>query len=865
MTGNEIRKAFLNFFKDKQHTILPSGSLVPGNDQTLLFTNAGMVQFKDLFLGNEKRSYTRAATVQRCVRAGGKHNDLENVGVTARHHTFFEMLGNFSFGDYFKRDAILYAWEFLTKVLLIPREKLWVTVFKDDTEAEKIWLEEVGIDPKRFSRCGEKDNFWSMGDTGPCGPCTEIFYDHGPTVLGGPPGTAEADGDRYIEIWNLVFMQYERFLDGHKEFLPAPSVDTGMGLERLAAILQGVHSNYETDLFLPLILEISKIADIKAGVPVSVKVLADHIRSASFLIADGVNPSNEGRGYVLRRILRRALKHGFQLGIELPFFNRLVPVFVTHMKEAYPELVEKESVIKQAILREEELFAKTLNQGMKILSDLTNDLKDKRIPGDVLFKLYDTYGFPVDLVGDIAIEKNLTLDLAGFEEHMQRQRDRARAASQFETDYTQKEFEETSEFKGYDLHSLESKVIGIYQAGQAVHSLRAGDSGLLVLERTPFYPEAGGQKGDRGVIKHRENIFAVLDTQKKNNAILHEGHLQAGEIKVGDVVKATVDEVARSATAANHSATHLLHAALRSLLGASVIQKGSYVGSDRLRFDFAYAHPLKRADLIQVEQLVNRKIRENYCVMTDIKTPEEAISAGAMALFGEKYAEKVRVLTMGDFSKELCGGTHVTRTGDIGFFKIVSEAGIAAGTRRIEALTAEAAVKFVEAQEEQLKAAAALLKTVPESLNDKIEQLQSQLKSADNTLAQLKSGEAKGLALKLLDSARVIKNLKVIAAEVPGQDIKSLREMVDFLRSKIGQGVVILACPVSDTKISLVAGVTKIESQTLHAGELVGFVAKQIGGKGGGRADLAEGGGEDRQALPQALAAVVEWVEIRIS
>jgi alanyl-tRNA synthetase len=824
-----------------------------------------MVQFKDVFLGLESRPYARAASSQRCVRAGGKHNDLENVGYTARHHTFFEMLGNFSFGDYFKREAIGFAWEFLTGVLKLPPEKLWVTVFEEDEEAADIWLKEIKVDAKRFARIGAKDNFWSMGDTGPCGPCTEIFYDHGPAIAGGPPGTPEADGDRYIEIWNLVFMQYNRAADGTLTPLPKPSVDTGMGLERLAAVMQGVHSNYEIDLFRNLIQAAAKLAGIEDAGNNSLKVIADHIRSCSFLIADGVTPSNEGRGYVLRRIIRRAVRHGHSLGLKEPFFYKLVAPLVKEMGEAYPELRKAQSQVERALRREEERFRETLDEGIKILQQEIATLKGKLIPGDSAFRLYDTYGFPVDLTADYAKSHGLEVDMAGFERAMEAQRERARAASQFGVAYaTPTGVEGCTEFTGYEHLQEQSKVLALYRGDQAVSALDAGEDGTVVLDRTPFYAESGGQVGDRGLLESGQVRFEVRDTQKLGGDVFgHIGAVAKGTLRVGDAVVARVDEVARQATMLNHSATHLMHAALRKVLGEHVTQKGSLVEPGRLRFDFAHFAPVSREELLEIERLVNEQIRVNSTVETRVMAFEEARSSGAMALFGEKYGDHVRVLRIGDFSMELCGGTHAKRAGDIGLFKIISESGVASGVRRIEALTGQAAVAAMEAAEETLARVAGLVKAGRDDLEEKVQQLIERSRKLEKELEQLKGKLASAAGSDLSSQAVDVSGLKVLAARLDGADAKALRDTVDQLKNKLGSAAVVLAA-VSGDKVSLVAGVTADNTQKVKAGELVNMVALQVGGKGGGRPDMAQAGGTDPAGLEAALRSVPDWVRQRL-
>ncbi|AKH21926.1 alanine--tRNA ligase [Sedimenticola thiotaurini] len=860
-TSAELRTAFLNFFIEKGHTEVPSSSLVPHDDPTLLFTNAGMVQFKNTFLGREKRDYTRATTSQRCVRAGGKHNDLENVGYTARHHTFFEMLGNFSFGDYFKREAIQYAWEFLTEVLGLPEEKLWVTVYEEDQEAEDIWLKEMKVDPSRFSRCGAKDNFWSMGDTGPCGPCSEIFYDHGPEVWGGPPGSPEEDGDRYIEIWNLVFMQFNRDQSGELTPLPRPSVDTGMGLERLAAVLQHVHSNYEIDLFQHLIKAAAEVTGCTNLEEKSLRVIADHIRSCAFLVVDGVLPSNEGRGYVLRRIIRRAIRHGYMLGMKEPFFHKLVAPLSQEMGDAYPELPRMADQVTRVLRLEEERFAETLEQGMKILEGTIDTLGDKQIPGETVFKLYDTYGFPTDLTADIARERGLSLDMPGFEQAMEAQRERARAASQFgHAEQVEINLDGATEFTGYDKLESKATIIAMFQDGQSVESLGDDEEGLVVLDRTPFYAESGGQVGDAGVLECGANRFIVTDTQKQGGDVfIHQGRFKGTSLQVGSEVLARVDATRRAATALNHSATHLLHAALQRVLGDHVQQKGSLVNAERLRFDFSHFEPVTIEQIRTIEQMVNEQIRENHMVQTRIMSLEDAKASGAMALFGEKYGDNVRVLRMGDFSTELCGGTHVKAVGDIGLFKIVSETGIASGVRRIEAVTGAAALQWVEQDEDRLQRIADLLKSGRDDVADKVTQLVERSRRLEKELEQLKSKLASAAGTDLASSAIDVAGVKVLAAKLDGVDPKALRDTMDQLKNKLGSAVILLAA-VSGEKISLVAGVTQDQIPTLKAGDLVKFVAQQVGGKGGGRPDMAQAGGSDPAALPGALASVEGWV-----
>lgn len=874
MSSAEIREAFLEFFRSKGHQPVASSSLIPHNDPTLLFTNAGMNQFKDLFLGKEKRAYSRAASSQCCVRAGGKHNDLENVGYTARHHTFFEMLGNFSFGDYFKHDAIRFAWEFLTSAqwLNLPKEKLWVTVYASDDEAYDIWNKEIGIPAERLVRIGDNkgapyasDNFWAMGDTGPCGPCTEIFYDHGDHIWGGPPGSPEEDGDRYIEIWNLVFMQFNRHADGTMEPLPKPSVDTGMGLERIAAVMQKVHSNYETDTFQRLIGDAARLLGRSDVENQSLRVIADHIRSCGFLIADGAMPSNEGRGYVLRRIIRRAVRHGHKLGAREPFFHRLAASLADQMGAAYDQLNTQLPVIQRVLQVEEEQFARTLERGLAILDDALKGLDAKVIPGELVFRLYDTYGFPMDLTADIARERGLSIDEAGFNSEMGKQRERAKQASNFGVDYNaQLKVDCSSQFTGYWELSRNAKVAAIFTIdGLPVERISAGSEGLVVLDDTPFYAESGGQVGDIGVLSMADGQFQVSDTQKSGSAIIHKGHVAFGEIHVGESLTAEVDGARRQAIALNHSATHLLHAALRQVLGSHVTQKGSQVGPERLRFDFSHFEAVPTAVLRQLEQIVNAQIRANHEVVTDLMNVDEARAAGAMALFGERYDDEVRVLSMGAFSKELCGGTHARRTGDIGFFKIVSEGGIAAGIRRIEAVTGQGALDLMHAIGEQVDAAADLLKGDGFSLAERVRAIADRQKLLERENEQLRS---KLIALESagwISEASAIKGVPVLVKQLDGADPKGLRDMVDQLKNRIGSGVVVLAA-VRDDKISLIAGVTKDLTSRLSAGDLVGHVAQQVGGKGGGRPDLAQAGGQDLAALPAALATVTAFIEQRL-
>ncbi|MFA7594260.1 MAG: alanine--tRNA ligase [Thiohalobacteraceae bacterium] len=876
LTSAEIRQSFLDFFHEKGHAIVPSSSLVPGNDPTLLFTNAGMVQFKDVFLGLEQRPYVRAASSQRCVRAGGKHNDLENVGYTARHHTFFEMLGNFSFGDYFKREAIHYAWDFLTRTMNLPPERLWVTVYQDDDEAADIWLKEVGVDPARFTRIGdtpggrqhESDNFWSMGDTGPCGPCTEIFYDHGPAVAGGPPGSPEADGDRYIEIWNLVFMQYNRDAAGKMSPLPKPSVDTGMGLERLAAVLQGVHSNYDIDLFVSLIRAAADLAGCKDTDHSSLRVIADHIRSCAFLITDGVLPGNEGRGYVLRRIVRRAVRHGYRLGINDTFFYKLIGPLCADMGAAYPELAAARPQIERVLRQEEERFAETLDQGMKILEADIAALQGREIPGATVFKLYDTYGFPVDLTADIARERELVLDMAGFEREMEAQRERARAASQFGVDYgSALKVEGCTDFTGYEHLIDQCRVTALYRDNlnpQPVQQLEAGEDGFVILDHTPFYAESGGQVGDQGVLEASNARFKVFDTQKQQGVHIHIGTLESGSLKLGDSIEAHVDAGLRRATMLNHSATHLLHAALRHVLGDHVQQKGSLVDPERLRFDFAHFEAVKPAELARIEGLVNEQIRLNHPVETRVMGMDDAIQAGALALFGEKYGTEVRVLSMGDFSVELCGGTHVGRAGDIGLFKIVSEGGVASGVRRIEAVTGQRALDYVAQTEKTLGGIAGLVKGSAQDVEQKVGQLVERSRRLEKELDQLKAKLASQQGTDLASQAIEVDGIQVLAARLDGIDSKALRDTVDQLKNKLGSAAILLAT-VDGDKVSLIAGVTKDQTGRIKAGDLVNCVAERVGGRGGGRPDMAQAGGNRPEHLDAALADVAGWVKSRLA
>ena len=859
-TSAELRQKFLDYFQSKQHQVVPSSSLVPGNDPTLLFTNAGMVQFKDAFLGREKRGYTRATSSQRCVRAGGKHNDLENVGYTARHHTFFEMLGNFSFGDYFKREAIQFAWEFLTVEVGLPAEKLWVTVFEEDEEAADIWLKEVGVDPNRFGRIGAKDNFWAMGDTGPCGPCTEIFYDHGEDIPGGPPGSPDEDGDRYIEIWNLVFMQYNRSSDGVLHDLPAPSVDTGMGLERLAAIMQGVHNNYEIDLFRHLIEAAARATGTSDLGHTSLRVIADHIRSCAFLITDGVMPSNEGRGYVLRRIIRRASRHGHKLGMTDPFFHKLVKPLQDEMGQAYPELVAAGANVERVLRLEEERFAETLDQGMKILDADIRAMSGKTIPGETVFRLYDTYGFPVDLTADIARERGLSVDHAGFEVAMDEQRERARTASQFGVDYNRDiDVRTETEFTGYTKVEQPANVTGLFVDSQAVVQIQAGTRAIVILDETPFYGESGGQVGDIGKLVSSDAVFVVEDTQKQGGSILHIGYMDSGAFETGDTVHALINIELREAIKRNHSATHLMHAALRQVLGDHVQQKGSLVNADRTRFDFSHFEPITKEQLHRIEQLVNREIMANI-ETSDVEMPiEQAKAAGAMALFGEKYADIVRVVSMGDFSTELCGGTHVNRSGDIGFFKIIAESGIAAGVRRIEAVTGAGAVAWAEQREDQLDAVADVLKSSRDEIEARAVQLVERLREQEKQLGLLKSKLASQAGSDLGAQAEDVNGVKILTASLDGADSRTLRDTVDQLRNKLGSSAIVLASA-ENGKVRLIAGVSKDTTGKIKAGELVNIAAAEVGGKGGGRPDMAQAGGDHPENIGRALDAAKQWL-----
>jgi alanyl-tRNA synthetase len=866
-----LRQKFFDYFAQQGHEIVASSSLVPGNDPTLLFTNAGMVQFKETFLGQETRPYLRATSSQRCVRAGGKHNDLENVGYTARHHTFFEMLGNFSFGDYFKHDAIRFAWQFLTGELGLPKERLWVTVYDEDDEAAKIWIEEIGVAPEQLVRIGDKsggkryesDNFWSMGDTGPCGPCTEIFYDHGADVAGGPPGSPDEDGDRYIEIWNLVFMQYNRSADGEMAKLPKPSVDTGMGLERLAAVMQGVHSNYEIDLFANLIKAVAKITGTTDLENSSLRVIADHIRSCSFLIVDGVMPSNEGRGYVLRRVIRRAIRHAYKLGVSDTFYFKLVAPLVSEMGEAYPELAKAQPQIEKVLKLEEERFAETLDQGMKILESSIAELQSKEIPGETVFKLYDTYGFPADLTADIARERGLTIDEAGFEREMEAQRERARSASQFGVDYSATvDVDVDSEFTGYDHVDGQANVVALISGESQVDSLSAGQEGMVILDKTPFYAESGGQAGDRGCLSASGVEFTVSDTRKLSGVNGHVGKVSAGEVKVGMTLVADVDQTRRQSIILNHSATHLLHAALRQVLGEHVTQKGSLVEADRLRFDFSHFEPVTKAQMQEIERIVNAEVRANHAVQTRLMNYDDAVEAGAMALFGEKYTEEVRVLSIGEFSTELCGGIHAERAGDIGLFKIILETGTAAGVRRIEAVTGEHAVAWLEQLESSFESVSALVKGGRDDTLDKVQQLADKSRKLEKELEQLKGKLASSQGSELAEQAIEVNGIKLLAAKLDGADAKTLRDTVDQLKNKLGSAVIVLGAVVGE-KVSLTAGVTPDLIKQVKAGDLVKHVAEQVGGKGGGRPDMAQAGGTEPAALDGALASVKSWIEER--
>lgn len=866
----EIRQAFLDFFHTKGHQIVPSSSLVPNNDPTLLFTNAGMNQFKDVFLGLDNRPYSRATTAQRCVRAGGKHNDLENVGYTARHHTFFEMLGNFSFGDYFKHDAINFAWELLTSKewFNLPKERLWVTVYATDDEAYDIWNKEIGIPAERIIRIGDNkgapfasDNFWQMGDTGPCGPCTEIFYDHGDHIWGGPPGSPEEDGDRYIEIWNIVFMQFNRKSDGTMDPLPKPSVDTGMGLERITAVLQHVNSNYDIDLFRLLIESVAKVTNASDLSNKSLRVIADHIRSCSFLICDGVIPSNEGRGYVLRRIIRRAVRHGYMLGAKDTFFYKLVAPLIEVMAEAGEELKRQQAIVEKVLKTEEEQFARTLERGLQLLDEELAQLTDDVLPGETAFRLYDTYGFPIDLTADVCRERNIKVDEKGFEIAMEEQRKRARESSGFGTDYNSLiKVDSRSEFSGYDHDEQQGTITAIFHNGQSVTELKAGEEGIIFLNKTAFYAESGGQVGDKGVLTGKDSLFEVTDTQKYGKAIGHIGKVNVGSFIVNHKINATIDIARRDAIRLNHSATHLLHAALRQVLGTHVTQKGSLVNDKYLRFDFSHFEAVKPEQLRQIEDIVNAQIRLNSPVVTELMDLEDAKEKGAMALFGEKYDERVRVLTMGDFSTELCGGTHASRTGDIGLFRIVSESGTAAGIRRIEAITGIAAIESIHEQSDLISLVAQVLKSDGTNLVERIKTVQEKHHLLEKELQQLKDQQAAQESSSLGGQAKNVKGIKLLVRELNGVEPKMLRTMVDDLKNQLGSAIIVLST-ISDGKVSLIVGVTKDLTAKVKAGELISFVAQQIGGKGGGRPDMAQAGGTDVEALPAALASVDEWVE----
>ena len=886
MKSNELRRTFLDYFRERGHEVVPSSPLVPGNDPSLLFTNSGMVQFKDVFLGAERRAYSRATTAQRCVRAGGKHNDLENVGYTARHHTFFEMLGNFSFGDYFKRDAIRYCWELLTGVLGLPPEKLWVTVYESDDEAARIWFDDVGIDPARFTRCGEKDNFWAMGDTGPCGPCSEVFYDHGPEVPGGPPGSPDEDGDRYVELWNLVFMQFNRDASGAMEPLPRPSVDTGMGLERAAAVLQGVHSNYETDLFRTLIDAAAEITGAGDPEDKSLRVVADHVRSCAFLVTDGVVPSNEGRGYVLRRIVRRAIRHGHRLGVGDPFFWRMVAALDAEMGDAYPELRRRRERVERVLRQEEEQFARTLDQGMRVLEDAIDGLEGGVIPGETVFRLYDTYGFPVDLTADVARERSLGVDLEEFERAMEGQRARARASSRFRvSDHLQLRDSITitarisvsdqlntaesavggaSTFTGYDRLDGKAAIVALLRDGREVERLDPEEEGWVVLDETPFYAESGGQVGDRGRLVAGGIGFEITDTQRHGDAIVHVGVVTGGALSVGAVVEAHVDAEARRATARNHSATHLLHAALRAVLGEHVQQKGSLVAPDRLRFDFSHYEPVTREEIRRIESLVSSWILGNDEACTEIMPLDEAKRSGAIALFGERYDDPVRVLSIGGYSVELCGGTHVSRAGDVGLFKIVSEGGIAAGVRRIVALTGEEALAWVHSMEDRIGRIAGSMKADAETVADRVEAMLVRNRALERDLERLKARVAASRGDDLAAQAVDVDGLKVLAAKIDGADPKALRETVDRLKSRLGSAAVVLAT-VKAEKVALVAGVTNDYTDRIEAGMLANHVARQVGGRGGGRPELAQAGGNDPSRVDQAIRSVAGWVREQLA
>ncbi len=864
MKSNEIRQKFLEFFESHGHAIVASSPLVPANDPTLLFTNAGMVQFKDVFLGQDQRNYVRAATSQRCVRAGGKHNDLENVGYTARHHTFFEMLGNFSFGDYFKRNAIQFSWEFLTDILKIPQDKLWITVYAEDDEAADIWLNEIGINTDRLVRIATADNFWQMGDTGPCGPCSEIFYDHGSTIEGGPPGSAQADGDRYIEIWNLVFMQFNRDNEGTLHPLPKPSVDTGMGLERIAAVMQVVHSNYEIDLFQDLIKAAARITDIQDLSNNSLKVIADHIRACAFLVTDGVIPGNEGRGYVLRRIIRRAIRHGYRLGQKQPFFYQLVEDLANTMGEAYPELIAAKLHVTAVLKQEEERFAETLENGMHVLETALQQ-KIQTLDGETAFRLYDTFGFPLDLTADIARERGITVDYDGFEKSMAHQREQARSANKFTMEENITYSGQQTKFHGYTALKHEGQILAIYKQGSNVDFIEAGDKAVIVLDQTPFYAESGGQVGDCGELLAGNGTLSVSDTQRiQANVFGHHGILRSGRLVIGDKILAEVNPLTRASTANNHSATHLLHAALRQVLGQHVTQKGSLVDANRTRFDFSHHSPVTADELRQIENLVNKQIRHNQPVETQLMKYDDAIKHGAMALFGEKYADEVRVIGMGEFSVELCGGTHVAHSGDIGFFKIISESGVAAGIRRVEAITGKAAVEYAQQRDAQLLDIASVLKASPQEVTQKLTQIIDNVRHMEKELTRLKSKLASSQSDELAEQVRVVQGIKVLAVCLEGANAKALREALDKFKNKLKSCIVVLASTEAG-KVTLIAGVTPDLTEKVKAGELVNFVARQIGGKGGGRADMAQAGGTQPDNLPTALESVADWVVEKIA
>lgn len=860
----ELRNIFLDYFKQHGHEYVPSSSLVPAGDSTLLFTNAGMVQFKDVFLGKDTPVYSRAVSSQRCVRAGGKHNDLENVGYTSRHHTFFEMLGNFSFGDYFKREAIHYAWDFLTNVMQLPKERLWVTVYEQDEEAAEIWLRDIKVDAKKITRAGARDNFWTMGDTGPCGPCTEVFYDHGEAVRGGPPGTPEQDGDRYVEVWNLVFMQHERDRQGTLSPLSKPSVDTGMGLERLTAVMQGVTNNYDTDLFMEIIETAAAIAKVTDTTLPSLRVIADHIRSSSFMITDGVSPSNEGRGYVLRRIVRRAARHGYKLGIEEPFFHKLVQPLVKNMGQAYPELNAAQTRVQQILENEEQRFGETLTQGMRILEADIDTLSGNTISGETVFKLYDTYGFPVDLTADVAREHRLEIDHAGFEKHMEAQRERGRQSGYFDAGYTAAlNVRSSSEFTGYEHLQGQAVIKEIFVNDKSVTTLAGEESAVIILDKTPFYAEAGGQIGDRGDIYNDAASFHVLDTHKQGTAHAHAGILRSGALAVHDAVTAQVDAERRLATVLNHSATHLMHAALRQVLGEHVQQKGSLVAADRLRFDFSHDVPVTAEELLRIEAIVNFQIRMNAITEAKIMPKDQAFAEGAVALFGEKYGDQVRVLSIGEFSTELCGGTHVERAGDIGIFKITSETGIASGVRRIEAVTGDVALNLINENENNLTGIAKLVRASRNEARDKVAQLVDRNRTLEKELAQLKTRLASKAGSNLVENAVDVDGLKVVAHKIDGADPKSLRDTLDQLKNKLGSAAIVLGTA-SGSKVNLIAGVTQDQIDRIKASDLVNAVATQVGGKGGGRPDMAQAGGNDPAALEAALRSVPDWVRANL-